>query len=81
MGKLRLGPILDDRPITRTVKLSAALDSDLRAYSDAYADAFGPTTVERLIPAMLDRFMRTDREFMKTRRTKSIGPAHSAAND
>ena len=81
MGKLRLGPILDDKPITRTVKLSAALDSDLRAYADAYADSFGPITVERLVPAMLDRFMRTDREFMKARRARSIGTAPLAARD
>lgn len=63
MAKLRLGPIPDDKPVTRAVRLSAALDADLRAYAALYASAFGPMTVERLIPAMLEKFMRSDRGF------------------
>ena len=63
MAKLRLGPIPDDKPVTRTVKLTAALDSDLRAYAEIYATSFGAVAVERLIPAMLERFIRSDRGF------------------
>jgi len=63
MAKLRLGPIPDDKPISRTVKLSAALDAELSAYAELYAQSFGPVPVERLIPAMLEQFMRADRGF------------------
>jgi hypothetical protein len=63
MAKLRLGPIPDDKPVTRTIKLSAALDADLQHYAEVYAASFGAITVERLIPAMLERFIRSDREF------------------
>ena len=63
MAKLRLGPVPDDKPVTRTIKLTAALDADLRAYAEIYAASFGAITVERLIPAMLEKFIRSDRGF------------------
>jgi hypothetical protein len=63
MAKLRLGPVPDDKPVTRTIKLSAALDADLRAYAEVYAASFGAITVERLIPAMLEKFVHSDRGF------------------
>ena len=71
MAKLRLGPVLDDKPIKRTVQLSAALDAELGAYAEAYASEFGQRlAVEKLIPPMLERFIRTDRGFSKARRPK-----------
>jgi len=73
MAKLRLGPIPDDKPITRTVKLSATLDAELCAYAELYAESFGPIPVERLIPAMLEQFMRADRGFRA--RSKRAGTA------
>lgn len=63
MAKLRLGPIPDDKPVARTVKLSAALDAELCAYAELYAQSFDPVPIERLIPAMLEQFMRADRGF------------------
>jgi hypothetical protein len=63
MAKLRLGPIPDDKPVTRTIKLSATLDADLRRYAELYAASYGAVTVERLIPAMLERFILSDRGF------------------
>jgi hypothetical protein len=80
MAKLRLGPVLDDKLIKRTVRLSAALDADLGAYAEAYASEFGQRlAVEKLIPPMLERFIRTDRGFSRVRRPKTIGPAKRAA--
>jgi hypothetical protein len=71
MAKLRLGPVLDDKPIKRTVQLSAALDAELGAYAEAYASEFGQRlAVEKLIPPMLERFISTDRGFSKARRPK-----------
>ncbi len=63
MTKLRLGPIPDDKPVARTVNLPVALDAELRAYAEVYASVFGAVSVERLIPAMLEQFIRTDRAF------------------
>lgn len=63
MAKLRLGPVPDDKPVTRTIKLSATLDTDLKSYAEVYANSFGAITVERLIPAMLEKFIRSDRAF------------------
>jgi hypothetical protein len=71
MAKLRLGPVLDDKPIKRTVQISAALDAELGAYAEAYASEFGQRlAVEKLIPPMLERFIRTDRGFSKNRQAK-----------
>lgn len=77
MAKLRLGPIPDDKPVSRTVKLTAALDAELCAYAELYAQSFGPVPVERLIPAMLEQFMRADRGFRgRSKRTElSTQPA------
>lgn len=77
MAKLRLGPIPDDKPVTRTVKLSAALDAELCAYAELYAESFGPIPIERLIPAMLEQFMRTDRGF-RGRSTRTETSAEAA---
>lgn len=69
MGKLRIGLIADDRPIKRTVLLPPPLDTDLRIYADLIAAESGQPapSVEKVIPAMLERFIRTDREFLKAR--------------
>jgi hypothetical protein len=65
MPKLRLGPVPDDKPVVRKIKLSAALDADLRAYAEIYAASFGAISAERLIPAMLERFIHSDRGFRR----------------
>ena len=79
MTKLRLGPVLDDKPVRRTVQLTAALDAELSAYAEAYASEFGQRlAVEKLIPPMLERFIRTDRGFSKVKRTKTSSPARRA---
>lgn len=77
MAKLRLGPIPDDKPITRTVKLSAALEAELCAYAELYAQSFAPIPVERLIPVMLEQFMRADRGFRG--RSKQTGTSTQPA--
>lgn len=79
MGKLRLGPIPDDKPVTRTIRLTAALDAELRAYAEAYGEEFEPISVERLIPAMLERFMRADRVFRA--KVRSINPGTEGDRD
>jgi hypothetical protein len=76
MMKLKLGPIPDERPVRLTIILSAELAVLLRTYADAVGSGNSkPVTVERIIPHILERFIRTDRAFMRTRRHV----AHSTA--
>ncbi len=69
MPKLKLGPILDDRPVKLTVELPAELHRDLVAYADALSRETGqqvePT---KLVAPMLTRFLASDRGFRSVRR-------------
>lgn len=70
MTRLKLGPIPDDKPVRLTIILPAELAELLRAYAQAVGSGNPgkPVTLERIVPPMLDRFIRTDRAFMRTRR-------------
>lgn len=76
MGKLKLGALVDDRPVKITVELPAAIHRDLVAYAEVLARETGhiadPT---KLIAPMLERFMATDRAFTKARRGGSFSRA------
>lgn len=69
MAKLKLGPLLDDKPVKLTIELPAAVHRDLTAYAEALAretsQAVAPT---RLIAPMLERFMAADRTFRRARK-------------
>jgi hypothetical protein len=66
--KLKLGPIPDDKPVRVTITLSAELAALLRSYADAVGSRSSkPLTVERIVPPMLERFIKTDRAFMRHR--------------
>jgi hypothetical protein len=73
MSRLKLGPILDDRPVRLTVELPAALHRELVAYAEALGRETGQASIEpgKLIGPMLARFMETDRAFAKLRRKKA----------
>jgi hypothetical protein len=79
MMKLKLGPIPDDKPVRMTITLSAELAALLRTYADAVGSGnSNPVTVERIVPHILERFIRTDRAFMRTRRHVAHSTARSA---
>lgn len=71
MTRLKLGPIPDDKPVKITVELPAPLHRDLVAYADILARQTGQPLADpmKLIVPMLERFIATDREFAKARRT------------
>ena len=73
MAKLKLGAIADDKPVKLTVELSASVHRDLVAYGEALARETGQGVIEpaKLVAPMLARFMATDREFAKLRRSSS----------
>jgi len=55
MAKLKLGPIVDDKPIKVTVEMPAALHRALRAYAEALGREQGEVIADpmRLIVPML----------------------------
>ena len=69
MTKLKLGPLVDDRPVKLAVELSAGVHRDLVAYAAALAAETGqqPMPPEKLVAPMLARFMDTDRGFRRNR--------------
>ena len=74
MTKLKLGAILDGRPVKITVELPAALHRDLAAYADILTKTTGvaaPIDPLKLIVPMLERFMATDRVFAKMRKPRT----------
>ena len=74
MAKLKLGTILDDKPVRLTIDLPAALHRDLVAYAEALGRETGQAQIEpaKLIGPMLARFIATDRAFAKLRRISRI---------
>jgi hypothetical protein len=70
MSKLRLGPVLEEKPVKITVELSGSLFARLGQYSIVHAKETGlsePLPPERLIAPMLEHFMATDRAFARLR--------------
>ena len=74
MTKLKLGPLVDDKPVKLNVELPASVHRDLVAYAEQLARITGtarPIEPVKLIAPMLERFMATDRVFAKARRIAS----------
>ncbi len=74
MTKLKLGPLVDDKPVKLNVELPASVHRDLVAYAGQLArttGTAGPIEPVKLIAPMLERFMATDRVFAKARRIAS----------
>ena len=72
MTKLKLGPLVDEKPVRLTVELPAQVHRDLLAYADALGRetaSAAPVEAAKLVGPMLARFMATDREFAKQRRS------------
>ncbi|MFB8342832.1 DUF2274 domain-containing protein [Brucella cytisi] len=72
MTKLKLGPLVEDKPVKVTVELPGALHRDLVAYAEVLARESGQPAADpvRLIVQMLERFIATDRGFAKERRAR-----------
>jgi hypothetical protein len=68
MTKLKLGAIIDEKPVRMTVDLPCAIHRNLVAYAEALSKESGqPTEPAKLIAPMLARFMATDRAFVRGR--------------
>lgn len=74
MAKLKLGTLLEDKPLKLTIELPAKVNRDLLAYAEALARETGQPIVDpsKLVAPMLARFMATDRAFAKARRKNHV---------
>lgn len=81
MAKLKLGPLVDEKPVRLTVELPAQVHRDLVDYAEALAKESGggpPAEPAKLVAPMLARFMVTDRAFAQLKRSdvaRSAAPA------
>lgn len=72
MSKLRLGPIVEEKPVKLAIELPGTLFRDLVDYAKAHAAEnrlAQPLPPEKLIAPMLERFMASDRGFARGRRS------------
>jgi hypothetical protein len=71
VSKLKIGTVLDDRPVKLAIELPAHVNRDLIAYAEVLGRESGQTIEPaKLIGPMLARFMSTDRAFVRSRRAK-----------
>lgn len=69
MTKLKLGAILDNKPIKLSVDVPTSVHRDLLMYAKILGSETNQAiTPEKLIPHMRTRFMSTDRGFAKARK-------------
>ena len=69
MAKLKIDNVDDDKPVTSSIKLSAAIHRDLVDYAEAVKRAGGKVVdPASLVAPMLKRFTATDRAFARARR-------------
>ena len=73
MTKLKLGTIEDDKPVKLTIELPAAVHRNLVAYAEAIGRETGQAAPDpaKIVAPMIERFMATDRGFVKGRKSKS----------
>ncbi|OWQ98326.1 DUF2274 domain-containing protein [Sphingopyxis witflariensis] len=73
MSKLRLGPIVDDKPVKLSIELPGTLHRELIAYAEVHAKSIGlaePLPPEKIAVPMIERFIATDRGFATARRRR-----------
>lgn len=80
MTKLKLGPLVDEKPVKLTIELPATVHRDLVAYAEVLGRTTGQSVPDpaKLIAPMIERFMATDRAFAKARRAANHAVGVSA---
>lgn len=68
MAELKLARLPDRTPVKMTIAVLPELHQKLSDYSALYAQAYSSQVpVADLVPAMLDAFLESDREFVRSR--------------
>lgn len=72
MEKLKLGPLIEDKPIKLTIELPADVHRALTAYAEVLANQTGQIIAEpsRLIAPMIQHFIASDRGFAKAKKAQ-----------
>lgn len=78
--KLKLGPLVDDKPVKLNIELPAAVFRDLQRYGEILGGV-APIEPVKLIGPMLARFMATDRAFAKARKGDTGRDPHSVVGN
>lgn len=74
MPDLKLPKLPDRTPVRITITISPELNRTLQSYAELYREAYGEhEEVARLIPFMLESFLKSDSGFTKARREKPDG--------
>ncbi|HEY9090237.1 DUF2274 domain-containing protein [Parasphingorhabdus sp.] len=79
MTKLKLDDVIEDKPVKMTIEFPAEVYSDLQDYAAVISEGHKDVKLkpEKLIVAMISKFMATDREFKKLRRKVQVRPTAS----
>ncbi len=74
MTKLKLGAIEDEKPVKLSIEFPASVHRNLIAYAEAIGRESGQPAPDaaKLVPAMVERFMATDRAFAKAQKSKPV---------
>lgn len=72
MTKLKLSAVEDDKPVKVTSEFSGATHRNLIAYAEAIGRESGQPAPDpaKLVPAMVERFMATDKAFARAKKSK-----------
>ena len=83
MPKLKLGTLLDDKPVRLTLEVPAEVHRDLVAYAQIMGRDTGQAVEPaKLVAPMLAKFMAADRAFAKARRAPAPAePLSQAGGD
>lgn len=73
MTKLKLAVIEDDKPVKLTIELPALVHRNLLAYAEAIGRETGQAAPDpaKIVAPMIERFMATDRAFVKVRKSRA----------
>ena len=72
MNKLRLGPVIHEKPMRLSIDMPAPIYRELAAYGSLLAKETGQTKIEpeKLIVPMIEKFIKGDKAFKKLSRFK-----------
>lgn len=75
MTRLKLSDLANEKPVRVTLEIPARLHRELGEYARAVngGKSEGAPTIELVMTAMLERFMATDREYARYRRSGRSG--------
>lgn len=69
MPGIKLAKLPDRTPVKLTIAVPPELNEALQDYAGLYAEAYGQAeTVAELVPAMLAKFLESDKAFIRRRR-------------